>query len=52
MKEGLATSITAGSYDSYDVFCELSMVFELTEKGLGELEKIVGYTFFYLDLIR
>lgn len=48
MKEDLVTSLSAGSYDNYEVYCEFSVYFDLTDKGLSNIDKIIAYTLHYI----
>lgn len=52
MKEGLATSLSAGAYDAYNTYCEFSVNFDLTDKGLNEINHIISSTMYYMENLK
>lgn len=52
MKEGLATSLTSGTYDNYDCYTEFTISMDITEKGLTKINEIIGYILYYIQMLK
>lgn len=48
IKEGLATSLSAGGNDNYNCYSELEVTISLSDKGVKQIPKIIGYVFNYI----
>lgn len=52
IKEGLATSLSAGGTDNYDCYSELEVTVSLSDKGLKQIPEIIGYVFNYIQMLK
>lgn len=52
ISEGLATSLSAGGTDNYECYSEFEVTVQLTEKGLTKINEIVGYVFYYIEMLK
>jgi insulysin len=52
IREGLASTLSCGNQDTFNSFTELEISIGLTEKGLSQINQIVGYILFYIKMLR
>lgn len=48
IREGLATSLSAGGTDNYNCYSEMEVTISLTDKGLQQIPAIIGHVFEYI----
>ena len=48
----MVTSLSSGSFDNYRTFCEYTVNMDLTELGMSNVPKIIGYTLHYIEKLK
>ena len=52
VSEGLATSISSSYQDTFNCFTEFYVSFSLTKKGVENINLIIEYTLYYLNMLK